>query len=466
MRISVLSLAFSFVFGSRGPASPLTLTVLPQAFADSFGAKCLDGSPPALYTLPTGQPNSNWVLFLEGGGWCFSVSDCISRSRGGGGSSKGMAANMVVGGLLSPDPAVNPRFASNTSFAFLHYCDGSSMTSNNSQSVNGTWHRGRPNLIALVSYLRSALGAASPSEVIVSGGSAGALAAYAAADVVCALFPGSRCVAAPDAGWFLDASTVNNPHNFAFRDNFIAADLAMWKSTTTGGLPSQCLAAYDAAGELWRCFFAQYSVLYTATPVHAMMSAYDLYSFPNIFGLPCIPPACSAAQLQLLQEWRFQQVGSIAAGLNGFPGSGAYVDSCLVHEQNVAYCQAQSLPNCRGWNLYNMTVPGFNAQLTPQEGFSLWYNTLMANWEAVSAARAVWKSRVTASLAHGAAAYPRRNASEAAAFAALSPVQLFDPLPWPENLSCPYGTNSSSTFAAARVHANLRARQLNKHGVQ
>ena len=46
-------------------APPLKATVLPQAFADSFGAKCLDGTPPAFYSLV--QDPAKWVLFLEGG---------------------------------------------------------------------------------------------------------------------------------------------------------------------------------------------------------------------------------------------------------------------------------------------------------------------------------------------------------------------------------------------------------------
>jgi hypothetical protein len=438
-RALLLAAAAALSSASRAGA-PLTLSVLPQPFADSFGAKCLDGSPPALYSLLAPSPaTSPLIIFLEGGGWCFSIADCVGRSKGGGGSSKGMGATMVVGGLLSPDPAVNPRFAANTSFVFAHYCDGSSFTSNNSAAVNGTWHRGRPNLVALVTYVKSVLGVSSPSEVILSGGSAGGLATYAAADVVCGMFGGARCTAAPDAGFFLDASTVGAPANHAFRNNFIAAEASMWNSVPSGGLPARCLAAYAATGDAWHCFFPQYSVLYTAAPVHAMMSAYDLYSFPNIFGLSCIPPACSPAQLQLLQEWRFQQVGAMAAALNGFPGDGAYVPSCLVHEENVDYCSGQSLPNCRGWNLYNISVAGFPPQLTPQQGFSLWYDDTMARWETLAADRAAWARRVDASLAGGAAAYPRRGDAEARALAAET-VQMFDPLPWPQNPSCPYGT--------------------------
>jgi hypothetical protein len=46
-------------------AAPLLkATVLPQAFADAYGAKCLDGSPPAFYSLV--QDPAKWVLFIEG----------------------------------------------------------------------------------------------------------------------------------------------------------------------------------------------------------------------------------------------------------------------------------------------------------------------------------------------------------------------------------------------------------------
>eukprot|EP01046_Picozoa_sp_COSAG06_P054611 COSAG06_NODE_9782_length_1819_cov_1.097093_1_plen_97_part_10 len=54
------------------------------------GAKCLDGTPPA-YAIRRGQgPNaSRFIIFLEGGGWCFSVAECAGRRHGGLGSSKG-----------------------------------------------------------------------------------------------------------------------------------------------------------------------------------------------------------------------------------------------------------------------------------------------------------------------------------------------------------------------------------------
>jgi hypothetical protein len=38
-----------------------------------------------------GANASKFILFLEGGGWCFGVEDCTGRRGGGLGSSKGYA---------------------------------------------------------------------------------------------------------------------------------------------------------------------------------------------------------------------------------------------------------------------------------------------------------------------------------------------------------------------------------------
>ena len=120
--------------------------VLPQSFAYLHGAACLDGTPPAYYILH-GAPQAPWIVFFEGiliraitlanisclglfslpyigGGWCFSADDCVSRAKGGGGSSKGyQGAHMDAGGILSPNPLVNPGFSNATMVPRLYSCD-------------------------------------------------------------------------------------------------------------------------------------------------------------------------------------------------------------------------------------------------------------------------------------------------------------------------------------------------------
>ena len=50
------------------PNTPLSQVVLEQPFADRYGAKCLDGSPPSYYILNQQNVSSRWILFIEGGG--------------------------------------------------------------------------------------------------------------------------------------------------------------------------------------------------------------------------------------------------------------------------------------------------------------------------------------------------------------------------------------------------------------
>ena len=316
--------------------APLKLAVLPQPFADAYGARCLDGSPPAHYTLV--QDPTRWVIFVEGGGWCFSPQSCAERALGGGGSSSHLAASMVVGGLLSPNATRNPRFF-NYSFAFLHYCDGSSHSSNMSapvpvtppvKNVTRVWSRGRPNLAAQIDYLITVEGAAAAAEVIVSGGSAGGLSVFLGLDFVAARFPRSaRVVGAPDAGFFIDAPMFNST-DLAFGDALAAADASTYGAVAAGSLAPACVAAHGA-----RCLTADHAAPYVATPWHSMMAAFDLASIDLILFLGCLPPACGAAQLGALRAWRPRFLAALLAAVDTFPGNGAYVDSCLVHEQNV-----------------------------------------------------------------------------------------------------------------------------------
>ncbi len=251
-------------------------------------------------------------------------------------------------------------------------------------------------------------------------------------DFVRALLPSStRLFGAPDAGFFVDAPVYTNASQFAFREEFIAAN-AFWNSTGSGSLNVRCLAAF--AAEPWRCFFPNYYAPYVETPWHAMMAAYDLASLSMIYNLPCLPPKCAAAELQALRQWRGIYLRALAPAVASFPFNGAYADSCLVHEQNVMYCQNQPVPNCRGWNTYNVSAAGFPAQLTPQAGFSLWFDALSADWEGVVAQRRVWAARVDKGIASG-GGYPLREEA-----AGAQQVLVVDPLEWPNNPSCPWGT--------------------------
>ncbi|KAL8513301.1 hypothetical protein ACS0TY_019487 [Phlomoides rotata] len=46
------------------------------------GAVCLDGKPPSYnFFEGSGTGFNNWIVYLEGGGWCTSKDDYLLRSQ-------------------------------------------------------------------------------------------------------------------------------------------------------------------------------------------------------------------------------------------------------------------------------------------------------------------------------------------------------------------------------------------------
>jgi hypothetical protein len=134
----------------------MTQMVVSPATTAAHGAKCLDGTPPA-YTIRrgVGVNASKFIIFMQGGGWCFSVADCASRRRGGLGSSNSYhtgATTPDLGGVMAISNVTNPEFHTYT-MVFVHYCDGSSFSSYRPDPIKtaageNMWFRGKANLAA------------------------------------------------------------------------------------------------------------------------------------------------------------------------------------------------------------------------------------------------------------------------------------------------------------------------------
>ena len=186
------------------PEQPLVRVNL-TAGLQTFNARCLDGSPPALYVRPG---DSRFVVYFQGGGWCYSHGDCARRSKGPLGSSLQYPATKLgsaLGGILSPDPQANAEFAAATA-VWVPYCDGGSYSGDSAEATSdGLWFRGRANMRAVVSELLENHGLASASLVLIDGGSAGGLTTLLHADFFGSLLPAdvaTRFAAIGDAGWF------------------------------------------------------------------------------------------------------------------------------------------------------------------------------------------------------------------------------------------------------------------------
>ena len=362
--------------------------------ATQFGAKCLNGAAPQ-YLVRRNSSSNKWVLFLEGGGWCYGSTSAatIASCAGRGGfnppavSAMDYGFTMDYGGILGSNATTNPDFYT-WNAVFIHYCDGASFGSNRVQPIvvqNKTtgeaahmWMRGRSNFDAVIHDLLLNNNMSKATEVILSGGSAGGLAVYYNLDHLAKdLLPSTvqRVTGFPDAGFFMDADN--------YVKDFQGAD-PVWNITGSSGTNKNCLKAYSD-NEKWKCLLAPFILEHIETPIYIMNSAYDAWQLGNnkvgCFNVENTTCKNDSAVLMYGQALKNRVKNGLRNKTIRFPTatkSGAYIDSCYVHEQNVNYCSAQSMPNCVGWSPLESGSIKWDyttaiESLTPQEAFSKYY---------------------------------------------------------------------------------------------
>eukprot|EP00475_Leptophrys_vorax_P005962 TRINITY_DN13628_c0_g1_i2.p1 TRINITY_DN13628_c0_g1~~TRINITY_DN13628_c0_g1_i2.p1 ORF type:complete len:426 (+),score=-21.10 TRINITY_DN13628_c0_g1_i2:1-1278(+) len=264
---------------SNGSSSAkLRLFKLPN---NSFGAKCLDGSPPAYYFRPgAGAGRLTWHIHLPGGGWCFSAGECAYRSHNylGGSGQYPMEADesmtrfgFDLGGLLSGNGSVNADFR-RWALVRLVYCDGGAYAGTRGRwAVNSSvtlYSDGWKIVQAVIADLRARHGLASAARVLLSGSSAGGQAVAALCDEVAQLLRPARTKCFVDSGVFVDTRSRTGSREFrSLAVNFTAVHRPHYPMCTQGG-------RFNSTP--WQCFFAVNTLANTSTPVFVFQSLFDI----------------------------------------------------------------------------------------------------------------------------------------------------------------------------------------------
>lgn len=321
-----------------------------RLFQADSPAKCLDGSPGGYYIRKgVGANASVWLIELEGGGWCSSYDDCLSRSTTDIGSSKAWppqgCPSMDGGsnGIFSRNCTVNPVFC-NASAVHMNYADGASFAGHRDAPINVSgkliYFRGRDILDATLDALLHVEGMASATVVVLKGCSAGGLATILhedyVAEVVNAAVPSAVVLALPDAGYFLDHNnTLGHP---------TWTPLYQWVSQAQNVTPSVdagCVAHYPP-DEAWKCFMAQYTAPYLSTPTFFAQDLDDSWQMQNIYQLPCSPFAgkgnCNATELALVDAYYTDTLAALAPVFAN-PIHGGFFTACVQHcHSNINVC--------------------------------------------------------------------------------------------------------------------------------
>ena len=301
------------------------------------GAVCLDGSPPAYHMdKGFGAGINNWLVHIEGGGWCNNASTCLARRDNRLGSSKQMVKQIAFSGILSNKQKFNPDFY-NWNKIKVRYCDGASFTGD-VEAVDpktNLHYRGARVFLAVIEDLM-AKGMKNAANAVLSGCSAGGLTAILHCDKFRALLPVStkvKCFA--DAGYFINAKDVSGA---AHIEGFYSEVVATHGSAKN--LPPSCTSSL----RLGLCFFPQNMAQQIKTPLFIINAAYDSWQIKNILAPGVADPHgtwhyckldikdCSSSQLEAMQDFRVQFLSAIK-GLIGSPSKGMFINSCYAHCQ-------------------------------------------------------------------------------------------------------------------------------------
>ncbi|XP_055822179.1 pectin acetylesterase 11-like [Solanum dulcamara] len=311
----------------------INITVLHSATAQ--GAVCLDGSPPA-YHLDRGHGTGlrSWIIYMEGGGWCSSISDCLDRSTKFLGSTKKMNQKGFFGGILHNTSKENPEFH-NWNRVRVKYCDGSSFTGDVEQvhPENKLYFRGARIFKAIMEDLWSK-GMKNAENAILSGSSAGGLATILNCDKFKSFLPESarvKCVA--NAGFFINGKTIDGTSHI---QEMYQSIVNLHESAKN--LPSACTSAMEPS----LCFFPQNVVSYIQTPLFIINSVYDSWQINNTLVSPYLDPqhawkgciknisSCTSSQRTMIQAFGVEFL-KIFEGLPPCSTRGYFLTSCYSH---------------------------------------------------------------------------------------------------------------------------------------
>ena len=334
-----------------------------QTLESDPAARCLDGTPGAFYYGRPTKPTTKWLIWGEGKAWCLSESECLARSKAtdgrGGWRSSGwpgepgcLPATLpwgdapCVGGVpgqawgcqISNRCDLNPAFCE-FNMIWLKTCDGGSWSGNRtSLSPSGLHYKGKSILRATARALL-AMGIGEASEIVIGGGSAGALGVYLQADYWLNLLDPAGSVkkvaAVPDCGFFQDWR--NNSYHAGF----------VWMESAEGmdsAVDPHCAAAHPTEKNL--CLMAEHVAPFIQTPLFALQAKFDSWQKAAICGSDC---ATSAGE----QAYGDALVAKLQATVLAKPANGAFVDSCLHH--------------CGGSDTYR------NDNITQAQALAMWY---------------------------------------------------------------------------------------------
>ncbi|XP_031334344.1 palmitoleoyl-protein carboxylesterase NOTUM-like isoform X2 [Photinus pyralis] len=246
--------------------------LLKKVFLSNRSITCNDGSQAGFY-LRKSHSSKTWIIYLEGGWYCFDQQTCRNRwlRQRHFMTSSQWPETRNEGGILSPNEEENP-FWWNANHVFVPYCTSDSWSGSRKSRDEMFTFMGTLIVQQVVKDLVP-LGLKNSTKLLLTGSSAGAVGVMINLDPTRALLNDVlnlkqievRGVA--DSGWFLDRT----PYAPTLRPavDAIRKGMQLWHAK----VPKRCRKIYGS--EPWNCYFGYRLYPTLKTPLFIFQWLFD-----------------------------------------------------------------------------------------------------------------------------------------------------------------------------------------------
>ncbi|XP_069680957.1 palmitoleoyl-protein carboxylesterase NOTUM [Periplaneta americana] len=243
---------------------------LKRVFLSTPNITCNDGSPAGFY-LRRSHGSRRWIVFLEGGWYCYDQRSCHSRWQRLRHlmTSRHWPETRSVGGILSMNPEDN-QFWWNANHVLVPYCTSDSWSGTRVQPTAETRFSFMGALVVrqVVQDLLP-LGLGNASLLLLAGSSAGGTGVMVNLNPVAALLPHVSVRGVSDSGWFLDRAPYSQDGQALAPLDAVKKGIQLWQ----GQVPSECRTLYPL--EPWRCYFGYRAYPTLTAPLFVFQWLFD-----------------------------------------------------------------------------------------------------------------------------------------------------------------------------------------------
>nr|F8U830.1 RecName: Full=Palmitoleoyl-protein carboxylesterase NOTUM; Short=Smed-notum; Flags: Precursor [Schmidtea mediterranea]AEF01556.1 notum [Schmidtea mediterranea] len=301
-----------------------------KKFPNSTNVRCNDGSIPGYYTRPsTTNCSKKWLIFLEGGWYCFNNNTCESRRRTHYDlfSSEFWSSERQLGGILSNNERINPNFHDYNS-VYIPYCSSDLWSGKQLEKTNGLYFHGSRILDTVVDDLTQNQHFKKVHEVAFVGSSAGGIGVLLNIDRLKRRLKKKlkRKVfihGIVDSAWFLDYPAYrqsNCTHIYECPpENALRNGMKLWNPR----IPRRC-KKFQGRGREWKCFMGPVIYRHLKNPTFIIQSLFDDAQL-QMSKVPILEGGSNKKFSYI------QQLGGFAAQTLR-QAKGVFAHSCVDHE--------------------------------------------------------------------------------------------------------------------------------------